>query len=598
MEFRLLGPFEVWDGDQKVDIAGSKRRALLVLLVLRANEVVRSERLVDELWGERPPRNAAAALHNHVFRLRKALGSDTIARREWGYVLRAAPAETDLRRFEDLLVAGEPLPARERSGKLAEALALWRGPPLADLVDEPALQRDIARLEELRLSTLERRIDADLEAGRNADLAAELEGLIAEHPLREHLRWQLILALYRGGRQAEALEVYRETRRVLTEELGLEPSPELRELERAILQHDPALRVEPRPATAEPATGGRTGRRRRGMFIGATALALLIGAGAAAYALTSRSTHVADRALTPVKDVTRHNRPQLAHSRAAARPTEPASPITKHTIDAQNARPAILHGAATRPTAAPTTTAVTTTAGKATATKKPTTKAAKTPVSTTAPTETTTSGANPQPVRIADDFGDPTLDPLTWSIWSAGTGSSYAQTNGEAVFSIAGDVTFEPKFHQAGINIGTKCRFPGDFDARVDFSLLQWPTGNGATVSLVAYQTGLVDEVTRSTTTQYDIYTAWPNQGTAPLADTSGSFRIARSNGIVRTYFWHRDQWHELGKLSISGEIWVGVSIWTFANLWQQQPVSAAFDNFVITAPDANCPTGSDPRNP
>jgi predicted ATPase/DNA-binding SARP family transcriptional activator len=261
MEFRLLGPLEVVDGDEVVEIAGSKRRVVLALLVLRANEVVRSERLIDELWGERAPRNAAAALHNHVSRLRKALGPDVLARRGGGYVLRAPPESIDLRRFEGLLAAAEPLPARGRSAKLAEALALWRGPPLDDLVFEPGLQREIAQLEELRLATLERRVDADLEAGRNAELVAELEALIGEHPLREHLRWQLILSLYRAGRQAEALEVYRETRRVLAEELGLEPSPALRELEKAILNQDPALdlaaAVEP---AAEPARSAFVGR--------------------------------------------------------------------------------------------------------------------------------------------------------------------------------------------------------------------------------------------------------------------------------------------------------------------------------------------------
>jgi DNA-binding SARP family transcriptional activator len=241
MEFRLLGAFEVWDDGRPVEIVGSKRRALLAFLVLRANEFVRSDRLVDELWGERPPRNALAALHTHVSRLRKAVGADTIASREWGYVLRAPLEDIDLGRFEGLIFDASPLPAQERASKLAEALTLWRGPPLADLVNEPALQRHIARLEELRLSTLERRIDADLEAGRSAGLIGELEGLVAEQPLRELLRWLLILALYRAGRQGEALEVYRETRRFLTEELGLEPSRDLRELEQAILRQDPAL---------------------------------------------------------------------------------------------------------------------------------------------------------------------------------------------------------------------------------------------------------------------------------------------------------------------------------------------------------------------
>jgi DNA-binding SARP family transcriptional activator len=241
MEFRLLGPFEVWDNGQRVEIAGARRRALLALLVLRANEVVRTELLVDELWGEHPPQNATAALQSHISRLRKTLGANTIASREWGYVLRAAGSQIDLWRFMELLDEARPLAARQRAAKLAEALALWRGPPLPDLVNEPTLQRDISFLEGLRAHALEQRIDADLEAGNDVDLVGELERLVAEQPLREHLRWQLILALYREGRQAEALEIYRETRRILNEELGLEPSPMLKELEQAILRQDPSL---------------------------------------------------------------------------------------------------------------------------------------------------------------------------------------------------------------------------------------------------------------------------------------------------------------------------------------------------------------------
>src|SRR5262249_25748458 len=210
-------------------------------------------------------------------RLRKALGPEVLARREWGYVLRADEEAIDLRRFERLVAAAESLPARERSVTLAEALQLWRGPALADLANEPGLQAEIARLDELRLTTLERRIDADLEAGRNGELVGEIEALIAAHPLREHLRSQLILALYRAGRQAEALEVYRETRRVLTEELGLEPSPELRELETAILRHDPAIAaiVSVPPAATEPTRGWR----RRGVLLAALLALLLLGLG-------------------------------------------------------------------------------------------------------------------------------------------------------------------------------------------------------------------------------------------------------------------------------------------------------------------------------
>ena len=276
MDFRILGSLEVWDGERQIELAGPKRRAVLAFLLLHANEVVAVDRLVDQLWGEKAPRNAAAALQTHVSRLRKELGADVVATRAWGYVLRIEAGELDLERFTQLTAAAESLPANERAAKLREALALWRGPPLEDLAFEPGLAGDISRLEELHLTVLENRIDADLEAGNEAGLIPELEALIAEQPLRERLRGQLILALYRSGRQAEALEVYRDTRRVLADELGLEPSPELRELERAILQQDPALRASPAIATVTAEPGVPPGRRRR-IVVGAFLALLLAG---------------------------------------------------------------------------------------------------------------------------------------------------------------------------------------------------------------------------------------------------------------------------------------------------------------------------------
>src|SRR5262249_36295295 len=161
----ILGPLEAWDGDRQLDLGGAKRRAVLALLVLHANEVVGSDRLIDQLWGEKAPRNAAAALHTHVSRLRKELGVEVVVTRAWGYVLRTEAGAIDLERFERDVADGENLPARERAEKLRDALALWRGSPLEDLAFEPALASEIARLEEMRLAVLENRIDADLETG-------------------------------------------------------------------------------------------------------------------------------------------------------------------------------------------------------------------------------------------------------------------------------------------------------------------------------------------------------------------------------------------------------------------------------------------------
>ena len=248
MEFRILGPLEVVEDDSPIALGGARRRALLALLLTRANEVVSTDRLIDELWGERPPENAANALQYHVSRLRKLLGGpEAIITREPGYLIQVGPDELDLLRFERLVEEGQRSSPEAAARLLRDALALWRGPALADVAHESFAQAEILRLEELRLVALERRIDAELELGRDAELVAELEALVREHPLRERLRAQLMLALYRSGRQADALEVYRQTRRLLVDELGLEPSPALHELEQAILHQDPELspRVDP-----------------------------------------------------------------------------------------------------------------------------------------------------------------------------------------------------------------------------------------------------------------------------------------------------------------------------------------------------------------
>jgi DNA-binding SARP family transcriptional activator len=256
VEFRILGPLEVVDGDRPVTLAGARTRALLALLLTSANEVVSADRLIDELWGSRPPRTAANALQYHVSRLRKLLApADVIVTREPGYLVAVHPDELDLLRFERLVDEARGAPPDDVARLLREALALWRGPPLGDLEREPFARAEIRRLEELRLLVLEQRIDADLALGRRADVVAELEALIREHPYREPLRAQLMRALYGAGRQADALQVYRTTRRMLADELGIEPGPALQQLEQAILRQDPALDSRAPAVEAPPARG-------------------------------------------------------------------------------------------------------------------------------------------------------------------------------------------------------------------------------------------------------------------------------------------------------------------------------------------------------
>ena len=233
MEFRILGPLEVVaDDGRAVVLAAPKVRALLVLLLLSRNRVVPSDVLVDELWDEQPPATAAKTLQVYVSQLRKALGPDRVETAHGGYRLRVEAGEVDADTFEQLVADKRP----------RDALALWRGPALVDVRGEHFARAAAERLEEARLAAIENRIDAELDAGRHSALVGELEQLAEEQPLRERLRAQLMLALYRSGRQAEALEVYRRTRERLAQELGLEPGVELRELEQAILRQDPALR--------------------------------------------------------------------------------------------------------------------------------------------------------------------------------------------------------------------------------------------------------------------------------------------------------------------------------------------------------------------
>ena len=241
-DFRILGPLEVSDETGPLLLGGQKQRAVLALLLLEPGRVIGVDRLIDALWGEQPPRTATTSLQNFISQLRKTLGPDVLETKSPGYRLRVRPGELDIDRFRVLVESARAAEPHVRAEKLRHALALWRGPPLDDLAYEAFAQPHIAHLEELRLGVLEERVDAELEAGADAELVGELEGLVAEYPLRERLRGQYMLALYRGGRQAEALQTYQDGRRRLVEDLGIEPSRDLQQLHGAILRQESGLR--------------------------------------------------------------------------------------------------------------------------------------------------------------------------------------------------------------------------------------------------------------------------------------------------------------------------------------------------------------------
>jgi DNA-binding SARP family transcriptional activator/DNA-binding beta-propeller fold protein YncE len=277
VEFRILGPLEVVGGANGVSLDAPKVRALLGVMLLHPNEVVSLDRLIDELWGERPPATAAKIVQTYVSQLRHALGADAIATRAPGYVLLVENEALDADAFRRLVAEARGFAAtgddEQACDIYREALALWRGPPLAGVVFESFARNEVERLDEERLSAVMDLADVELELGRHEEVVPELESLVGQHPLRERLRAQLMLALYRCGRQAEALAIYRDARRTLVEELGLEPGRELQALEQSILTHDRDLQAPSWPGAREQP--GPRPRKPGRLLVGAAALVLI-----------------------------------------------------------------------------------------------------------------------------------------------------------------------------------------------------------------------------------------------------------------------------------------------------------------------------------
>lgn len=245
IDFTLLGSLEVMCGGAQLKLGGRKQRVLLAMLMCNANELVPTDLLIDALWGTTLPRTAEQNLRVYIYHLRRILGSDQrIAWRAPGYMLTVLPGELDIDRFGELTTAGNDALARhalaDGSELLDRALRLWRGPALAGLLDVEPLRARAVHLEERRLDALEKRITADIALGRHANLVAELRVLAEEYPLREHLQAQFMMALYRSGRRAEALDAFRAVRRTLVDELGVEPGTELQRLHQGILCDDAA----------------------------------------------------------------------------------------------------------------------------------------------------------------------------------------------------------------------------------------------------------------------------------------------------------------------------------------------------------------------
>ena len=548
MDFRILGPIEVVDGGEPLRLGGPAQRALLAYLVLHEGEVVPAHRLLDELWHS-PPAGGVAALHSQVSRLRRVIG-ERIATVDTGYAFRRQEGdELDLAQFRSLLAeAGATADPHERARLLRAADALWRGTPF-DGLDLPFVAGDVLALEELRVAAIEERIDAELEAGRNGDLVSELATLVSRYPLREGLRRQWILALYRSGRQADALEAHRETRRMFDEELGLELSPALAELERAILQHDPSLA---RPRAEAPAALPAPRRSRPWI-----AVALVLG-GVAAIAGGGATAVVLTRGSNPAPTVAAQEPRTVVETR---RVRVPAKPTVRRVTHKQTKKPPAVVLVSSQTTTivqqAPPP-PVTTTVMQVT----------RTPVVSRPATTTTRHAAKPKPAptvnTISDAFNGSAVNARTWFGIGEGTGWNMAERDGHLEFSFTPGTATDPHTGNYGGHLGTQCTFPGDFDARIDYRLAQWPAANGVSVRLY---TG-----------------SWIAQ---PGDSPSGTLRVSRHKGVIATYYARDGSWVQLASGPGSGGVSIGVGAVGSQPL--SDPVAVEFDNFRVTAINPVC---------
>jgi DNA-binding SARP family transcriptional activator len=582
MHFSLLGPVEALRGGRALPLGGPRQRALLARLLVDANRPVAADRLVSDLW-DAPPQDAHAALQNQVSRLRKVLG-DRLVTKAPGYLVRVEDDELDLDVFRSRIAeAGAAADLRERSRLLREAVGLFSGTPLAD-VEAPFAESERAALDELRLAAIEGRIDADLERGRQAELVPELAGLVHAYPLRERLRGQQILALYRCGRQADALEAYRDAKRVLDEELGLEPSPALRELEHAILVHDASLASDA-PSEGLPVVSllspTASGSRRTWVVAAAAATALALAGTAVVLVLATRNgqepvSAAAKPPVNPVRPVVHRTHPRKPISSVKTRPRRVAQPHRRHAV-----------APVTHTVASPKITTVIETTQTA---PKPTSTHASKPVAPAA-----TTAKNAPPLRtMSDDFSETTPNYRLWNTGGDGNGGTWALQNGQLVFTIPADAQTGGQYDQVGPVWGSQCRFDGNFDERINYQLLEWPHGSGARVQLDAWVSKTADYSAsgRVTASDNETYSGNINRGWNQISttDTTGTLRVARVGPIETAYYEANGKWVAVYSGQAPGEAQLGIQLFAVAGDWQHVDVSVAFDNFKVTATNFWCP--------
>jgi len=580
MEFRILGPLEARSGGRLLPLGGPRQRALLSYLLLRANEVVSPERLLEELWFELP-QGGPAAVQTQMSRLRKVVGERLVSGAH-GYSLRVEPDELDLHRLRGLLAAaGRASSPGERSALLRAAQALWAGEPLAGL-DAPFVAGEAAALEELHYGAIEERLTADLERGCTAELTAEIALLVSHQPLRERLRALLMLALYRADRQADALEVYQDARRALNEELGLEPGPALRELQQAILRQDPGLDAVVAPVLQEAMPEPASPRRR--WTFGAAALALAAGGAGAAVLLahSSPSKVAAQSTHAPTTTIVRTTTQAAVRHPHVARHTTVRSSVPV-AVTVRRSRP-VIHSSVTTPRLSPPPATVTHT---------------RTAVTTQASTTiATTVTRRRRPATISDTFGGTQIDSTIWYQIATGTGWTLTQDNGYVEFAFGAESVPGGAYNRIGGHLGSQCKFPGDFDAHVDFSLPTWPSHNGVVVNLWAFFANVGYAAWRQSSTQwgelFGSYTGPGNSSGVQLDDTTGSLRLARQDGVLTAYFMHKGHWDALTSTREPGLATIAIGADAGPD-FAGQPVIVDLSNFSVTGDNPSCLPGSRP---
>jgi DNA-binding SARP family transcriptional activator len=607
MDFSILGSVEAVSDGRVLPLGGPRQRALLARLLVDANRVVSADRLTTDLW-EAAPQDAHGALQNQVSRLRKVLGERLVTKAP-GYLVRVEPAELDLDRFRSLVAeAGSTSELAARSRLLREADGLFRGPPLAD-VDAPFAASEAAALEELRLAAIEGRVDTDLERGRHSELVPELGALVRAHPLRERLRGQQILALYRCGRQADALDAYRATKRMLDEELGLEPSPALRELERAILTQDESLAAaaavtdeQPAPALVVPAESRRGPRWGRIALI-AACVVLLLAAASVAAVLATHTTSSATKPPAVVKTSVVALAVQPAQKTEKTQKTQKTHGPHKTVATIRHVVPAVHHATAARPhrVAAPakhqqttkkaTTTTTTSSKPAPAAPPKPKPKPKPKPPATTPTTTTTTT--TPAQSTLTDDFSESTPNTKLWNVTGDGSGYSWALQNGKLVFTIPSDAQMGGQYNMVGPGWATQCRFDGNFDERIDYQLLDWPAGSGAHVQINAWVFPTSNSSAGRMTNQFsESYNGNVNQGwdLVDTQDMQGTLRLVRTGASETAYYLSKGNWVPIHTGTAPGQAQLGIQVFAMANDWTHKQIRVAFDNYSVTASSITCP--------